>query len=383
MWGEGLAIFAFAVSLACGSEVDVDSGPDGSGPPSDGNGNGNDLPDAGADGTDVDADDPPDDTGAGLVFVGGDLDLGPGDEESDSAETWLWNGQTWGRADSPLGAPSYRYKHAMAYDPDRSEVVLFSGLEDEGFFGNTLADDTWTWDSTGWNFFDTETDGPDPRSEHAMAYDGERVMMFGGFAEPPFGGGQTARAETWIWDDGAWTELTPSEAPAPRYAHQLAYDESRGEVVLFGGRVQEAEFALPGDDTWVWDGSNWEELSPSDAPDPRSDHAMAYDSGRGVVVLFGGRGTGDTFDDTWEWDGSTWDRMEHPGLPPTPRAGHAMAYDPHTRRVIMVAGERDDGDALSDRWAWNGALWEEISRPGSVDPARSHADLSRGPVPAN
>ena len=37
----------------------------------------------------------------------------------------------------------------------------------------------------------------------------------------------------------------------------------------------------------------------------RRQHAIAYDAGRGVVVLFGGY-DGTYLNDTWEWNGSAW-----------------------------------------------------------------------------
>src|ERR1041384_7179735 len=57
---------------------------------------------------------------------------------------------------------------------------------------------------------------------------------------------------------------------------------------------------------------------------PRGGHAMAFDSARGVTVLFGGF-TGGESGETWEWDGATW--MERTTGGPSPRSGHAMVYD--------------------------------------------------------
>jgi len=35
-------------------------------------------------------------------------------------------------------------------------------------------------------------------------------------------------------------------------------------------------------------------------------HALAYDSRRERVVLYGGSNGTQTFGDTWEWDGANW-----------------------------------------------------------------------------
>jgi hypothetical protein len=38
-------------------------------------------------------------------------------------------------------------------------------------------------------------------------------------------------------------------------------------------------------------------------------HALAYDSRRERVILFGGSDGTQTFGDTWEWDGTTWRKV--------------------------------------------------------------------------
>lgn len=62
----------------------------------------------------------------------------------------------------------------------------------------------------------------------------------------------------------------------------------------------------PLSDTWEWDGTNWEQKAPAAAPSARQRHALAYDSARQRVVLFGGmerksNGTYVDLNDTWEW----------------------------------------------------------------------------------
>ena len=65
----------------------------------------------------------------------------------------------------------------------------------------------------------------------------------------------------------------------------------------------------------------------SDAPSPRWGHAMAYDSARDRIVLFGGADSlEDRMADTWEWSGDGWMRL--PATGPPPRAYAAMAFDP-------------------------------------------------------
>src|SRR5690349_10647878 len=52
--------------------------------------------------------------------------------------------------------------------------------------------------------------------------------------------------------------------------------------------------------------------------------AMAYDSNRGLTVLFGGLDSSGTLNDAWEWNGASW----NPAVSgPSRRGAHAMAYD--------------------------------------------------------
>ena len=53
-------------------------------------------------------------------------------------------------------------------------------------------------------------------------------------------------------------------------------------------------------DTWGWDGIDWIQEFPEDNPSGRRNYAMAYDSKRDAVVLFGGY-NGDFLGDTWEY----------------------------------------------------------------------------------
>src|SRR5262249_40598428 len=55
-------------------------------------------------------------------------------------------------------------------------------------------------------------------------------------------------------------------------------------------------------ETWEWNGTNWSLLNVATPPQARRWHTVAYDSSRGVVVLFGGQGSGSLrLNDTWEF----------------------------------------------------------------------------------
>ena len=82
----------------------------------------------------------------------------------------------------------------------------------------------------------------------------------------------------------AWSQRSSAPTPPGRAYHAMAYDSVRGVTVLYGGRTSSG---LVGD-TWEWNGTAWRQCFPSTSPGIRGFHAMAYDSLRQVVVLFGG-----------------------------------------------------------------------------------------------
>jgi hypothetical protein len=298
---------------------------------------------------------------------------------------------------TPSGAnPSGRARHAMAYDSARGKVVLVGGSEGGAWAAGVAGvPDTWEWDSASGTWTDRTPTGASPpgRYSHAVTYDGARgkIVLFGGW----FDGGLGIMAsyplqDTWEWDgaSGTWTERTPTGASPPaRDSHAMAYDSARGKVVLFGGYGGDA---YPLQDTWEWDGASgtWTERTPTDtSPPARAHHAMSYDSARGKVVLFGGDTGTSTLDDTWEWDGAsgTWTKRTPSGASPPARARHAMTFDSARAKVVLFAG--DTGSSiLQDAWEWEGAsgTWTERTPAGASPPARSsHAmayDSARGKV---
>lgn len=80
---------------------------------------------------------------------------------------------------------------------------------------------------------------------------------------------------------------------------------------------------------------------------------MAYDAGRGVIVLFGGSGTSGALGDTWEWNGVIWRQRMTRTMPPA-RSGHAMTFDAARGRIVMFGG---GGPVERSTWEWDGTDW--------------------------
>jgi hypothetical protein len=243
-----------------------------------------------------------------------------------------------------VGGPSARANHALAYDTLRGVTVLFGGFYWDGSYDYDVG--TWEWDGNAWTL--CAVGGPSPRERHAMAYDAARgvTVLYGGAY---LDGVIEYHDDTWEWDGQTWT-LRDALGPARRGYHGLAYDSARGVTVLFGGESGSSTYFS---DTWEWDGSTWAQRA-TDGPSPRRAHAMAYDPTRGVTVLFGG-GTGSGFyDDTWEWDGSTWTLRDVSG--PSPRKYHAMAFDTAAGMTVLFGGYYPNYYS-DETWGWDGSAW--------------------------
>jgi uncharacterized repeat protein (TIGR01451 family) len=177
-----------------------------------------------------------------------------------------------------------------------------------------------------------------------------------------------------------WAQRFPATSPGGPFgptveSTAMAYDSIRAEVLLFGGLNNVA----PLNDTWVWRGGNWLHKTPASQPPARYGHAVAFDAARGQIVMFGGESLA-TLADTWIWDGSNW-TQKFPKSSPPARLGHAMTYDQAHAKVVLFGGETSStGGYLNDTWSWNGSNWTKESPLNNPPAAAFHAmtyDLSR------
>jgi len=169
-----------------------------------------------------------------------------------------------------------------------------------------------------------------------------------------------------------WRQRSPTTFPWPLRDAMMAYDSNRGVVVLFGGY---AGFPMYNyiNQTWEWDGSNWTQRSPSTPPPEMSASAMVFDSKRNVCVLFGGLSFSSSIDSTWEYNGTSW-TLRNPATKPSKRMNHRMAYDSERGVVVMFGGiDSGGGGSLSDTWEWDGNNWEENTSGPVPESRHSHA----------
>ena len=263
--------------------------------------------------------------------------------------TWTWDRSHW-TLEHPVHSPSSRDGAAMAYDPVRKEVVLFGGYGTNGNYS-----DTWTWNGVDWTQR-MPSASPSARSFSAMAFDADRqqIVLFGGGVKNS-GTFLDSFSDTWIWDGSNWSQKSPTASPSRRANHAMVYSSSQHKILLYGGGGYiGGGFGTPAtDETWTWNGTNWTLENPAAKPGPRENFAMAWDPVRQIVVLWGQVWLGYNAE-TWIWDGTNWIRKtsaESPGA----RRWPAMAYDEVLQRVVLVGGENHMN--LTEAWTWDGSTW--------------------------
>jgi len=203
---------------------------------------------------------------------------------------------------------------------------------------------------------------PPPKFDIAATYDSKRqvVVTFGGSGNP-------LNDQVWEWNGESWNQINGpgGYGPEARVGSAMAFDSFRGVSVLFGG-YNSAQQDIR--DTWEWNGIFWV-FRTTNGPAPRKDHAMAYDSDRKTTVLYGGDIGVATFlpAETWEWDGNIWVRAGTNG-PPLRRYYHALAYDTKRKVTILFGGIASlDGANVNfptDTWAWDGTGWRQVATTG-------------------
>lgn len=311
-------------------------------------------------------------------------------------ETWELSGSTWTQVTGGT-EPAARNGAAMAFSQGDGKLVMFGGNS-----ATTLFAETWHYDGS-WTKVSIASQ-PESTHLHTLTSIGDRLILVGGqtasgasdqvweyHPTPPrwlrvtsavtpankslaqsttgFGGNLMTYAldETmWTFEANRWTPaVTDSLAPAPatRFNNALAFDSTRNKLLLFGG-VTPDNTALFGD-SWLWDGASWQDITATatveGGPSPRADASAAYDASRDRVVLFGGYTSAGLTDETWEFDGTAWRRDM--GSPPPAQVLAAMAYDPVGSRIIVL-------DAEGKTHGYTASGWSDLAIP-ALAPALS------------
>lgn len=252
---------------------------------------------------------------------------------SDNSMTHSWNGSHWTSMQST--GPSGRSSRSIGWDTANNRTMLFGGWD-----GVSIYDDTWSLDEGGWNQV-LLPNHPSSRDNSAVSTDTNRLRMV------LFGGNSTTSSlgDTWEWTGTEWIQHYPSVAPSLRNGMAMAYIPTISVTMLYGGFNYSDGFL---GDTWLWNGATWEESSVA-GPLARQFSTAVYDERRARVLMFGGRTTDDNpTNELWEFDGNSWSRLEI-NNPPNPRFAHAMAYD-SLRDSVVIFGGRNGNQLYDDTW---------------------------------
>jgi hypothetical protein len=192
-----------------------------------------------------------------------------------------------------------------------------------------------------------------------------RIFLFGGQAG--FQNGEGAFADTWVFDQTGWHSIVAVNTPPARIDMAIAYDTKRGRLLVFGGFSGQFEFL---NDTWALIGNVWVPLPVSHSPPVFQKPTMVYDESRDKVVLV------DIIGRTWEFDGGDWLLRQPPTSPPM-RSGLSLAYDNTRGRVVLFGGEDLNQIGYNDTWEFDGFSWRQQFTPdvASLRVRSSHAVL--------
>jgi hypothetical protein len=251
-----------------------------------------------------------------------------------------------------------RVGSAIFYHPSRRKAMVFGGWD----LSKGEVSESWSINGSKWEPGSVST-SPSPRSRSAVVWNDKLkgAVLFGGFGHGnPLG-------DTWFYNGSNWLSQQPQSSPSPRAGMSLAYDAAHDQTLLFGGATtMEGRYHVDFGDTWIWDGTNWQQQFPVNSPPMRSEHQMVYDPVHQVILLFGGGLQGTVHDDTWIWDGTNWIE-QHPLHHPSARSNFAMAFDEGRGQILLFGGYSFNGFE-TDTWAWDGQDWIQIQTQSSPPP---------------
>lgn len=212
------------------------------------------------------------------------------------SETWAFDVETGRWTDMrPDPAPFGLMGARMVYDAAADRMILFGGAD----FTRTPAprfDETWAYDYNT-NTWTKRNPGQRPpgRSYFGMAYDARagKTLIFGG----SFAQADTAAAgELWAYDyaSDSWEKL-PFTGDAPSDHHPfMVYAAGPNKTFYL---VDESFYAFD------YVSRSWSELARDARLGDRHFHGMAYDDSTGRLVVFGGGPRGLRYDNqTWIYD---------------------------------------------------------------------------------
>jgi hypothetical protein len=213
-------------------------------------------------------------------------------------DTWNFLHGIWqDRTPSSINAtntPSVRWNAQMGYDPTLGKVVLFGGCNALACASSTH--DTWAYHAGNWTNITGAVGSPpaDRGTANLVWYPPDHALLLFGGSTP----NQTVLGDTWELGSRGWTQLFPATSPSSRGDYWMIYDNASGAMVLFGGlRYSMSPNAYALGDTWIYQNGTWtNDTNPNASAPPAlwgEQSAGAYDPVNTDGILFGGYTTSD------------------------------------------------------------------------------------------
>ena len=266
-------------------------------------------------------------------------------------DLWAYDGTRWTSIGETGGKVS---GVGLAYDTRQQRVVAFGGYT-PGSAGGVSLGDVRVLENNSWT-----ARGQHPEilaAEPGFVYDSQRnrFVTFGGA-----GGRGAAHGAVWEWDGTTWNRSAAAAGPLARQGHVMVFDSKRNRIVVFGGMgtISQGQPPAQFSDTWEFDGQTWRQFQVT-GPSARAAAGAAFDSKRGMVVIFGGMSAGSMLGDTWAWNGTAWQKLSDTG--PEARAMGHLAYDSQRDRVVLFGGRKGWPNDLNDTWEWDGTAWKRVA----------------------
>lgn len=221
--------------------------------------------------------------------------------ESDSLSMmWEYDGHDWRQMTEIKDLPYPRIFSEMVFNLTLDQIVLFGGFS---LFGQEWVDwqwETWVLENEKWREITDEItyEYIPPREFPIMVFDEYRnvtILLI-----------SAANNFTSEFDGTAWDHLRdlPNSGNRPSLEANRDMNMFGGDIVFDTNRRVIIAQGLSG--TWEYDGTTWQKIETSEGLESQW-HAMAYDESRGVTVLFGGIDEdGKPIEGTWIYDGVTW-----------------------------------------------------------------------------
>ena len=300
--------------------------------------------------------------GSRMILFGGQTAFDVGTKKYyELNDTWEWNSVQWLQR-FPLNAPPTRSGHAMVYDSARDRIVVFGGKS-----GASQLNDTWAFDHNDWSQVNTNT-LPPPRYLVGGAYDPvrDRLVIFGGSVDTVDKNGVVTSSnlyDTWEFDGTDWKQVGGTGPTLNRPV--LVWDAARKQILAMGYDSA----STPGNHMYRYDPSNgsWNEIKPETMPPCLNEEVMTVQTHNDTVRLTGGVCAASGFtDDTYEWDGTNWNKVTTPTVPDKV-AGPGLSYDTERQMAVRFGGTVAFSNPEGSTWLYRSGDWaafDDNSSPG-------------------